>query len=42
MQFVDQGPKVYEGAHRQREIHYLKQKAANLGFQIIEPAEPQT
>ena len=38
MQFVDQGAEVYEAAHRQREIHYLKQKAASLGFQIIEAA----
>ena len=36
MQFVDQGAEVYEAAHRQREIHYLKRKAASLGFQIIE------
>jgi len=36
MQFVDQGAEVYEAAHRQREIYYLKQKAASLGFQIIE------
>lgn len=35
MQFVDQGAEVYEAAHRQREIHYLKTKAASLGFQII-------
>ena len=38
MQFVDQGAQVYEAAHRQREIHYLKRKAATLGFQIIEAA----
>ena len=38
MQFVDQGAEAYEAAHRQREIHYLKQKAASLGFQIIEAA----
>ena len=36
MQFVDQGAQVYEAAHRQREIHYLKRKATSLGFQIIE------
>ena len=29
MQFVDQGAEVYEAAHRQREIYYLKQKAAS-------------
>jgi transposase len=40
MQFVDQGAQVYEAAHRQREIHYLKRKAATLGFQIIEAAAP--
>lgn len=36
MQFVDQGAEVYEAAHRQREMHHLKWKAASLGFQIIE------
>ena len=36
MVFVDQGAQVYETAHHQREIHYLKRKAATLGFQIIE------
>lgn len=36
MRFVDQGAEVYEAAHHQREIHYLKRKAASLGFQIIE------
>ena len=36
MRFVDQGAEVYEAAHHQREIYYLKQKAASLGFQIIE------
>jgi len=36
MRFVDQGAEVYEAAHHQREIYYLKRKAASLGFQIIE------
>jgi hypothetical protein len=36
MRFVDQGAEVYEAAHHQREIYSLKQKAASLGFQIIE------
>ena len=36
--FVDQGAEVYEAAHRQREIHYFKRKAGNLGLQIIEAA----
>jgi transposase len=36
MQFVDQGAEVYEAAHRQREIHNLKRRAAHLGFQIIQ------
>ena len=36
MQFVDQGAEVYEAAHRQREIHNLKRRAAHLGFQIVE------
>ena len=38
MQFVDQGAEVYEAVHRQREIHHLKQRAASLGFQIIQAA----
>ena len=36
MQFVDRGAEVYEAAHRQREIHNLKRRAAHLGFQIIQ------
>jgi len=36
LQFVDRGAEVYEAAHRQREIDYLKRKAANLGLHIIE------
>jgi transposase len=38
MQFVDKGAEVYEAAHRQREIHYLRCKAATLGFQITQAA----
>jgi transposase len=40
MQFVDQGAEVYEAAHRKREIHSLKWKAASLGFQVIEAPTP--
>jgi transposase len=36
MQFVDQGAEFYEAQHRKLQINYLKWKAANLGFQIIE------
>jgi hypothetical protein len=36
LQYVVRGAEVYDAAHRQREIHYLKRKAANFGFQIIE------
>jgi transposase len=36
MQFVDRGADFYDAQHRQLQINYLKRKAANLGFQIIE------
>jgi transposase len=36
MQFVDRGAHFYEAEHRQRQISYLKSKAAKLGFKIIE------
>jgi transposase len=36
MQFVDKGAECYEAQHRKLQINYLKRKAANLGFQIIE------
>lgn len=36
MQFVDKGAAFYENKHRQQQIHLLKRKAANLGFQIVE------
>src|SRR6266478_3684484 len=36
MQFVDRGAKFYEAQHRKLQINYLKRKAANFGFQIIE------
>jgi transposase len=36
LQFVDQGAEFYETQHRKLQINYLKWKAANLGFQIIE------
>jgi transposase len=36
MQFVDQGAEFYEAQHRKLQINYLKWKARNLGFQIIE------
>jgi hypothetical protein len=36
MQFVDQGADFYDAQHRKLQINYLKRKAANLGFQIIE------
>jgi hypothetical protein len=39
MQFVDKGAEFYEAQHRQREINFLKRKAANLGFQIINAPE---
>ena len=36
MQFVDRGADFYDAQHRKLQINYLKRKAANLGFQIIE------
>src|SRR5579864_558565 len=36
MQFVDRGAEFYDAQHRKLQINYLKRKAANLGFQIIE------
>src|SRR6202008_153771 len=36
MPFVDRGAQFYDAQHRQLQINYLKRKAANLGFQIIE------
>jgi len=35
-QFVDRGAAFYDAQHRKLQIDYLKRKAANLGFQIIE------
>ena len=34
--FIDRGAEFYESQHRKLQINYLKRKAANLGFQIIE------
>ena len=36
MVFIDRGAEFYESQHRKLQINYLKRKAANLGFQIIE------
>jgi hypothetical protein len=36
MQFVDRGADFSDAQHRKLQINYLKRKAANLGFQIIE------
>lgn len=38
MEYVDRGAALYEQQHRQRQIHSLKQKAAALGFKVIEAA----
>ena len=35
MQFVDRGAMFYEASHRQRQINFLRRKAAKLGFQIV-------
>ena len=34
MQFVDKGAEYYQARHREREINFLKRKAASLGFEI--------
>ena len=34
--FIDRGAEFYDAQHRKLQINYLKRKAANLGFQIIE------
>ena len=36
MPFIDRGAEFYDAQHRKLQINYLKRKAANLGFQIIE------
>ena len=38
MKYVDQGAKIYEAQHRQRQIGQLKWNAAKLGFRVIEAA----
>jgi DhnA family fructose-bisphosphate aldolase class Ia len=36
MPVIDRGAEFYNAQHRKPQINYLKRKAANLGFQIIE------
>jgi transposase len=36
MPFIDRGAHFYDAQHRKLQINYLKRKAANLGFQVIE------
>ncbi len=38
MQYVDKGAEIYEAQHKNRQIHSLKRKAAQLGFQLVEIA----
>lgn len=38
MHYVDKGAEIYEAQHRNRQIHSLKRKAAQLGFQVVEIA----
>jgi hypothetical protein len=38
MRYVDQGAKLYEDQHRERQIGQLKWKAAKLGFRVVEVA----
>src|SRR5436190_4355375 len=35
MKYVDQGAAFYELKHRERQVHQLKWKAAQLGYQIV-------
>ena len=37
MNYVDQGVEFYETQHRKLQINSLKRKAAQFGFQIVEP-----
>ena len=37
MNYVDQGVEFYETQHRKLQINFLKRKAAQFGFQIVEP-----
>ena len=36
IQFIDQGAEFYEAQHRRLQVGHLKQKAAKLGFQLVE------
>jgi transposase len=38
IKYVDQGAKIYEAQHRQRQIGQLKCNAAKLGFRVVEAA----
>lgn len=38
MEYVDRGAAFYEQQHRDRQIFFLKQKAAALGLQVIQPS----
>jgi len=38
MRYVDRGAQVYEEQHRQRQILFLKRKAAELGLKVVETA----
>lgn len=38
MEFVDKGAEIYETQHRQRQIHSLNRKAAQMGFRLVEVA----
>jgi transposase len=38
MQYTDKGMEFYDAQHRKLQINYLKRKASQLGYQIVEPA----
>jgi hypothetical protein len=37
VQYFDRGAHIYEEQYRQRQITYLKRKAADLGLKVVEP-----
>ena len=40
IKYVDHGAQFYEVQQRIRDIRHLKQKAAKLGFQLIQASAP--
>jgi len=38
MIYIDKGTEFYDAQHRKLQVNYLKRKATQLGFQILEAA----